>query len=273
MSAKPIQNCNYSRITSSVVFGGASDEVSQELPVVQELNPSHAEYIDGPFSRSPTSSTLSSGRQEAKSFRKSIISTIFEATPFKSSSPSLGDYGNQVSEDSKGAGLEASRYTSNFESSHSTDPPRPSRHGYEWVWFPEGYWAEREIAGYIKNKNTSRRAKRSSDGHASAYSITEVSENPPPRNEHRRLRKASSPDKAAKNTDRHSHIRERPGSSSVQTAFRSLQYTSLKGESEGLYGKTKRIFGWRLFPKKEKVWTSFGRLFQYVSHGILGAVG
>jgi hypothetical protein len=25
------------------------------------------------------------------------------------------------------------------------DPPRPAREGMEWVWFPEGYWAEREI--------------------------------------------------------------------------------------------------------------------------------
>ncbi|CZS92254.1 uncharacterized protein RAG0_02719 [Rhynchosporium agropyri] len=25
------------------------------------------------------------------------------------------------------------------------DPPRPPREGYEWVWFPEGYWAEREL--------------------------------------------------------------------------------------------------------------------------------
>lgn len=26
------------------------------------------------------------------------------------------------------------------------DPPRPAKEGYEWVWFPAGYWAEREIA-------------------------------------------------------------------------------------------------------------------------------
>ncbi|KAG8167516.1 hypothetical protein KVR01_003205 [Diaporthe batatas] len=27
--------------------------------------------------------------------------------------------------------------------SASQDPPRPPREGFEWVWFPEGYWAER----------------------------------------------------------------------------------------------------------------------------------
>ncbi|KAI0150478.1 hypothetical protein GGR57DRAFT_504474 [Xylariaceae sp. FL1272] len=26
------------------------------------------------------------------------------------------------------------------------DPPRPAKAGFEWVWFPAGYWAEREIA-------------------------------------------------------------------------------------------------------------------------------
>ncbi|KAI1503847.1 hypothetical protein F5X99DRAFT_424845 [Biscogniauxia marginata] len=25
------------------------------------------------------------------------------------------------------------------------DPPRPAKEGYEWVWFPGGYWAEREV--------------------------------------------------------------------------------------------------------------------------------
>lgn len=25
------------------------------------------------------------------------------------------------------------------------DPPRPPREGFEWVWFPDGFWAEREL--------------------------------------------------------------------------------------------------------------------------------
>ncbi|KAL2257114.1 hypothetical protein VTK26DRAFT_644 [Humicola hyalothermophila] len=29
-------------------------------------------------------------------------------------------------------------------STASLDPPRPAKDGHEWVWFPEGYWAERE---------------------------------------------------------------------------------------------------------------------------------
>ncbi|PBP26161.1 hypothetical protein BUE80_DR002907 [Diplocarpon rosae] len=30
-------------------------------------------------------------------------------------------------------------------STNALDPPRPPRDGLEWVWFPEGYWAEREL--------------------------------------------------------------------------------------------------------------------------------
>ena len=29
------------------------------------------------------------------------------------------------------------------DSAYGVDPPRPPREGFEWVWFPEGYWAER----------------------------------------------------------------------------------------------------------------------------------
>ncbi|KUJ10305.1 uncharacterized protein LY89DRAFT_257183 [Mollisia scopiformis] len=28
---------------------------------------------------------------------------------------------------------------------HPADPPRPPKPGLEWVWFPDGYWAEREV--------------------------------------------------------------------------------------------------------------------------------
>ncbi|KAI1133178.1 hypothetical protein F5Y10DRAFT_289910 [Nemania abortiva] len=36
--------------------------------------------------------------------------------------------------------------TSSFVPSNGIDPPRPAREGCEWVWFPGGYWAERQIA-------------------------------------------------------------------------------------------------------------------------------
>ncbi|TAQ84088.1 hypothetical protein B7494_g7589 [Chlorociboria aeruginascens] len=38
----------------------------------------------------------------------------------------------------------------------SINPPRPARDGFEWVWFPEGYWAEREAHEIARKKNAQR---------------------------------------------------------------------------------------------------------------------
>ncbi|KAH7150129.1 hypothetical protein B0J13DRAFT_284189 [Dactylonectria estremocensis] len=36
------------------------------------------------------------------------------------------------------------------------DPPRAAGDGLEWVWFPEGYWAERELLMPRKSTNSNR---------------------------------------------------------------------------------------------------------------------
>lgn len=41
-----------------------------------------------------------------------------------------------------GSGSAHSRSTRN-SGSKTADPPRPAKDGFEWVWYPEGYWAER----------------------------------------------------------------------------------------------------------------------------------
>jgi len=35
--------------------------------------------------------------------------------------------------------------SSDSHGSSMKDPPRPAKEGFEWVWFPDGYWAEREL--------------------------------------------------------------------------------------------------------------------------------
>lgn len=42
-------------------------------------------------------------------------------------------------------------------SSRAADPPREAREGREWVWFPEGYWAERSL----ERQNSTREANGS----------------------------------------------------------------------------------------------------------------
>ncbi|KAL3417301.1 hypothetical protein PVAG01_11301 [Phlyctema vagabunda] len=55
------------------------------------------------------------------------------------------------------AGREANEVpsTPDIESPSSVqniNPPRPAKDGFEWVWFPEGYWAEREVAEVTRRK-------------------------------------------------------------------------------------------------------------------------
>ncbi|KAH8202555.1 hypothetical protein TruAng_003266 [Truncatella angustata] len=48
------------------------------------------------------------------------------------------------------------------------DPPRLAKEGFEWVWFPEGYWAERERVDFISNAKFNlkwrNRSQKSSSG-------------------------------------------------------------------------------------------------------------
>jgi len=39
-----------------------------------------------------------------------------------------------------------------YQPQHPLDPPRPARNGLEWVWFPDGYWAEREVHDLVSRK-------------------------------------------------------------------------------------------------------------------------
>ncbi|KAI2624171.1 hypothetical protein GGR54DRAFT_564374 [Hypoxylon sp. NC1633] len=52
--------------------------------------------------------------------------------------------------------------------STSMDPPRPAKEGHEWVWFPAGYWAEREVAEspgrVMKHFKWRKRSGKSSSG-------------------------------------------------------------------------------------------------------------
>ena len=47
----------------------------------------------------------------------------------------------------------------NSYQSHPVDPPRAPRPGYEWVWFPEGYWAEREIPSHMNKRKWWNRSR------------------------------------------------------------------------------------------------------------------
>ncbi|KAI1353711.1 hypothetical protein F5Y01DRAFT_275981 [Xylaria sp. FL0043] len=98
--------------------------------------------MDGPSSRFPSTSVASTANQGS-------------GTSFSSAArPSLKEIFTSVSP----------------ISAISIDPPRPAKEGYEWVWFPAGYWAEREIVqtpppkDSIKGFGWRKRSAKSSSG-------------------------------------------------------------------------------------------------------------
>ncbi|KAH7353438.1 hypothetical protein B0T11DRAFT_356554 [Plectosphaerella cucumerina] len=70
-------------------------------------------------------------------FRDGYFSNVFSSTPPNS--------GFDTSE---------AEFRINPYSPSGVDPPRPARTGFEWVWFPEGYWAEREAPGATRKSPT-----------------------------------------------------------------------------------------------------------------------
>jgi hypothetical protein len=145
------------------------------------------------------------------------------------------------------------------------DPPRPPMEGYEWVWFPEGYWAERQrlklgrpgsgskFRLQWKRKSPASGKKtigpQSSREAAEFGSMQESSEFPLPQS----AAVASSSKKDAQCGT------GEPGNSSK--ILRGIQYilptyphfVSPTGEPEGLYRKAKRGIGKGLIRKRKKV--------------------
>lgn len=84
------------------------------------------------------------------------------------SATTLSDRIQSLVEDVKAAGERRGSQQISMRSSvpsveqRSIDPPRPPKDGQEWVWFPEGYWAERpivELKAPSKNPIFRRRSK------------------------------------------------------------------------------------------------------------------
>ena len=73
--------------------------------------------------------------------------------------PNVSDWNEKVQQEVRsGSGDHISR--------HVADPPRPPRAGYEWVWFPEGYWAERErVKSSLKDQKSRKWFRKSQERH------------------------------------------------------------------------------------------------------------
>ncbi|KAI1762921.1 hypothetical protein GGR53DRAFT_396333 [Hypoxylon sp. FL1150] len=95
--------------------------------------------MDGPVSRLPSSSVASVTTANLAAHRS--VKESFDSAPVTPSS-----------------------------NSSYNDPPRPAKEGHEWVWFPAGYWAEREIVEapgkVIRHFKWRKRSGKGSSGRA-----------------------------------------------------------------------------------------------------------
>jgi hypothetical protein len=147
----------------------------------------------------------------------------------------------------------------------NSDPPRPPREGYEWVWFPKGYWAERP-----KRRSQEKNRFRLQWNWRSPISGKEI-DNPPSSREGAGFSQSpksfyfalpKSPvviEPTSKYQDTQNSISTPQNSGRI---FRWIQYmspthphfVSPTGEPEGLYGKAKRGIGKGLLRKRKKVY-------------------
>lgn len=156
----------------------------------------------------------------------------------------------------------------------SADPPRPAHQGCEWVWFPEGYWAEREVFATsqpIKPSSKQRskliwRRRSRGTGNGGRMSAKDSGDNSPvqegissnnsqtdsPAAKHRTFQpspKASEASNTATTGTDHSKLVR----GFMQMSPTYPHFISPSGEPEGLYCKTKRGFGVGLLDKRKKV--------------------
>lgn len=61
--------------------------------------------------------------------------------------------------------------TTRSTNSRSGDPPREAREGCEWVWFPEGYWAERPLERRNSSRENGSQASQGSQVHSTVNKV------------------------------------------------------------------------------------------------------
>lgn len=148
--------------------------------------------------------------------------------------------------------LFSSQHSSHYQSI-AADPPRQPKDGHEWVWFPEGYWAEREIVGFATMSKWARRAANES---AASVSSLDVGPGMPgtAQSEHSSIwvdPATGSP----KDMGEKKHARPKLARRTSVSTSRSIKDTVVEklshispfkgpdGSPEGLYCKTMRVLG------------------------------
>jgi parafibromin len=169
----------------------------------------------------------------------------------------VSDWNEKVQQERK-SGVEE------FPPRHTSDPPRPPREGFEWVWFPEGYWAERERPEHSIGKHKRHWFNKSSDRQGSGSS--------PPKSRSASKTPGGS-HKSYASSSRGSHMMDdkvgemdTPGNK-LRKGLQFVSpihphFTSPTGKPEGLYCKVKREIGSRVMSKPQLVWLKVSVMYK-----------
>ena len=93
--------------------------------------------------------------QRTESSKNSILDTLITVSSASFSSQ-ISNYRQKVSNWNVKVLRETKSEIVKPQPLPAVQPPRPPRDGFEWVWFAEGYWAERERRGSTRKKQKSR---------------------------------------------------------------------------------------------------------------------
>lgn len=154
---------------------------------------------------------------------------------------------------------------SNGESSsrNSSDPPRRARQGMEWVWFPEGYWAERNKVDLCSSSRGSSR-----DPHRHWFSRAPAQKGSTSSGTEKSIFSFNSHEPSTAITSTARTFSDLSGASKASYGENSLgklkvgltyinptypHFMSPEGIPEGLYCKTKRNVEGRFVPKSRQV--------------------
>ena len=174
------------------------------------------------------------------------------------SSPSLGASRpglspRSISRAGEIARSSSSQHSAGYSSIGAADPPRQPKEGCEWVWFPEGYWAEREIVGFATMSKWARRAANES---ATSVSSSDVGPGMPGTSRSEQSGGWIDPrTNSPKDMGEKKHIRPRLSRRASVSTSRSIKdavvgklsgispFKGSDGSPEGLYCKTMRVLG------------------------------
>jgi parafibromin len=223
---------------------------------------------------SPRFGATSVTRQSGGSNKSNLEINTTSAT----SSLSLGvRFPHNVSDWNEKVQPETDTTSAELQPRYAADPPRPAREGYEWVWFPEGYWAERETpSSFLKKQKSRKWFNKSPDqqSNSSSPSKGRTGNKTPRDSEIPRIKIGSS--KSRRGSSRDSQMIEDRSVRSSETdnpaskIKRGLQFvspthpyfTSPTGQPEGLYCKVKRNIETQIINKPQMVESNISIMYK-----------